>query len=128
MRLYQKLREETPDGFRLLADSAFPGGSSVNGSAKILRVPKENSREYDRRQRQWYDAITRQRQAVEWGMRSIQSAFQRLRIPLPSDHEQRRKILNVIFRLHNFRVSEVNVSQIRSVYYDPYIERNDDNQ
>ena len=128
MELYEKLEDKVPENFRLLADSAFSGASAVHRPAKILRVPKENSREYNQTQRQWYGAITRQRQAVEWGMRSIQSSFQRVKIPMPSDQHHRRKILEVMFRLHNFRVSETGVNQIRRVFFEPYIEATCRNQ
>jgi hypothetical protein len=62
--------------------------------------------------------ITNARQAVEWGMRSIQGAFGRLRLPLSINPKSRQRILIICFRLHQLRVRRVGINQIQSVY-DP---------
>ncbi|KAI8142636.1 hypothetical protein BJV82DRAFT_613590 [Fennellomyces sp. T-0311] len=46
----------------------------------------------------------------EWGMRSVQSGFQQLKLSLPASDTARSLILRVIFRLHNFRVAEMKIS------------------
>jgi hypothetical protein len=41
------------------------------------------------------------RQTAEWGMRAIQGAFGRLRVPLPVEEDRRSNILELVVRLHN---------------------------
>ncbi|KAI9484396.1 hypothetical protein BDB00DRAFT_856041, partial [Zychaea mexicana] len=42
-----------------------------------------------------------------------------------TDATQRRMILYIIFKLHNYRVSEVQLSQIRRVYQEAWSESNE---
>ncbi|KAI8136524.1 hypothetical protein BJV82DRAFT_639922, partial [Fennellomyces sp. T-0311] len=46
----------------------------------------------------------------EWGMRSVQSGFQQLKLSLPSNDTAHSLILHVIFRLHNFHVAKMKIS------------------
>jgi hypothetical protein len=64
--------------------------------------------------------VKRTRQPAEWGMRVIQGAWCRLKNPLPTDTEKRKRILEMAVRLHNVVASCVNGghNQIRSVYYN----------
>jgi hypothetical protein len=57
------------------------------------------------------------RQATEWGLRSIQSLFPRLkeRFVYKEGGEQ-RIVLKVIVLLYNLRASLVGINQIRNVY------------
>lgn len=57
------------------------------------------------------------RQAAEWGMRSIQGSFGRLRLPLDAnDDGKRRDLLEICMRLHNLRTRLVGINQIRNTY------------
>ncbi|KAK0523144.1 hypothetical protein OC835_006348 [Tilletia horrida] len=107
----------TPPSSFILADSAFPYGKDV--ADRILSKPKENvaTRETDTSKISLWAAITRQRQAAEWGMRALQGAFGRLDLRLTTDKSKRGLLLFVIFRLHNFRTRCVGLNQIKEVYF-----------
>ena len=51
------------------------------------------------------NVYTSLRQASEWGMRGLQGSFPRCkkRLPLPSDKDKRRRVLECIIFIHNFR-------------------------
>ncbi|KAG8686021.1 hypothetical protein FRC11_009655 [Ceratobasidium sp. 423] len=119
--IYTFLRDKTPDGFFLIADSAFPrlgtgnmqkikvplkSGARIRGTPRERRKIKQESRE-----------VTIARQAVEWGMRALQGCFARLYMPLDTHNaEGRARLLQTCFRLHNVRTVRVEINQIRSVY------------
>ncbi|CAD6947117.1 unnamed protein product [Tilletia laevis] len=109
--------ERTPAPFALLADCAFPTNQEVSG--KILSKPKENvaAKEQDGNTHRLWEAIIRQRQAAEWGMRALQGAFGRLDLRLPVHKAKRALILSVIFQLHNWRARHVGLNQIKEVYF-----------
>jgi hypothetical protein len=84
--IYEKLHTRTPEGFYLVADTAFPRGSAqIEG--KIYALIKtgqairgttaqiEEKLVFDRE-------LLSYRQTAEWGMRSLQGSFGRLRLPL----------------------------------------------
>lgn len=57
------------------------------------------------------------RQSAEWGMRSLQGSFGRLRVPLEINHSDRRgDLLEICVRLQNLRTDLVGINQLRSVY------------
>lgn len=57
------------------------------------------------------------RQTAEWGNRSLQGSFGRLRVPLEIKHTARRaNLLETVTRLHNLRARRVGLNQIRTVY------------
>jgi hypothetical protein len=62
------------------------------------------------------------RQAAEWGMRSLQGTFTRLKTRLPENKLKRRQLVSSILLLHNFRTNIVGIGQIRAVF-DPEYER-----
>ncbi|KAE8206298.1 hypothetical protein CF327_g7582 [Tilletia walkeri] len=123
--LYEFLKssKQTPKKFALLADSAFPRGKDVQGH--ILSKPKEKKvmTETDVSKLRLWEAITRQRQAAEWGMRALQGAFGRLDLRLPVDKRKRSTILSVIFSLHNFRARRVGLNQLKEVYFPQWASR-----
>jgi hypothetical protein len=56
-------------------------------------------------------------QTAEWGMRTIQGSFGRLRVPLNiSNPSQRQQLLKTVVRLANLQSTMVGISQIRNVY------------
>jgi hypothetical protein len=57
------------------------------------------------------------RQTAEWGMRALQGAFGRLRVPLDINDTYRRvRIIELSCRMHNVRTLCMGINQIRSVY------------
>lgn len=57
------------------------------------------------------------RQTAEWGMRSIQGSFGRLRLPLSINNiHSRANLLEICFRLHNLRTRRIGQNQIQAVY------------
>ncbi|KAG3023224.1 hypothetical protein PC128_g6519 [Phytophthora cactorum] len=61
-------------------------------------------------------AITSARQAAEWGMWSVGKVYSRLNHPLPYDPVLRGLRLNNLFRMANYRVRTVGISQIRTTF------------
>ncbi|ETP21260.1 hypothetical protein F441_05159 [Phytophthora nicotianae CJ01A1] len=55
-------------------------------------------------------------QTAEWRMGSTQKVYSRLNLPLPYDPELRGLQISNMFRLVNFRVRTVEISQIRSTF------------
>ena len=120
-QIYAKLRDKTPEGYYLVADSAFPKGhDQIRG--RIHAPIKEGTRlPADPIQRAEALAFNRQllslRQAAEWGNGMLQRVFGRLRVPLPIRYTRYRAILlELCFRLFNLRTRRVGLSQIRTVY------------
>jgi hypothetical protein len=57
------------------------------------------------------------RQTAEWGMRTMQGSFGRLRVPLDINDEMgRQALLETCVRLNNIRARCVGINQIRNVY------------
>ena len=60
---------------------------------------------------------TSMRQAAEWGMRAIQSAFPRLRDRIRfEEHGERRIFLSLVPLLYNFRLAHVGLNQLQNTY------------
>ncbi len=59
------------------------------------------------------------RQAVEWGMRSLQGSYPRLkdRFLFSDDRQDRRIFLHLISLLLNFRTTYVGMNQLQSTFY-----------
>ena len=119
--IYQQLRSSVPDGFYLVADSAFPkGNQSVAGKIQVpLKSGQRISR--DPTEQEYILTINRQllsyRQTAEWGMRIIQGSFGRLRVPLNISSTQRRhRLLETCIHLVNIHTRLVGISQIKNVY------------
>jgi hypothetical protein len=117
--VYSKLANDTPDGFFLIGDTAF---QSEELADKIHTPLKQgNVLPADRYERaaaiEYSNKITQARQPVEWGMRSLQSVFNRLRVPLKvHDPTGRQRLLETCVRLHNLRVVCTGINQTCSVY------------
>ncbi|KAA1074568.1 hypothetical protein PGT21_010309 [Puccinia graminis f. sp. tritici] len=127
--LYEQLLERTPPGYRIISDMAFPR-KSERIQARILapakrgdRLPRE-SVEFARLQllnEQLFSA----RQAAQWGMRSIQGSFGRLKMPLPAtDHQYQADLLQIACRLHQLRCRSVGINQTATVYQSVWDDNN----
>ena len=119
--IYEKLEHETPDGYCIVADSAFPAGHD-RIAGKILVPLKAGERlPEDAAKRKYMLQLSRSilsyHQTAEWGMRELQGSFGRLRVPLEiEDMERRADLIESCFRLHNLRTRLVGINQIRNVY------------
>ncbi|KAA1080596.1 hypothetical protein PGT21_014072 [Puccinia graminis f. sp. tritici] len=119
--LYDQLLHHTPPGYRVISDTAFPR-KSARLQSRILAPVKRGDRlptdalDFARLQL-LNEQLVSARQAAEWGMRSIQGSFARLKLPLPaSDHAYRLKVLQVVCRLHQLRCQSVGINQTATVY------------
>ena len=119
--IYEKLEHETPDGFCVVADSAFPQGHDRN--AGKIRVslkagqPLPMNLVQRRRVLDLSQSVLSYHQTAEWGMRELQGSFGRLRIPLGiEDMEKRADLIETCFGLHNLRVRMVGINHIKNVY------------
>jgi DDE superfamily endonuclease len=119
--IYEKLRTRTPEGFYLVADTAFPrGAKQIEGK---IRAPIKSGQRMrgtveEIQQRVAFDReLLSYRQTAEWGMRGLQGSFGRLRIPLEiGRQDERGDLLEICVRLNNLRAELVGINQIRSVY------------
>lgn len=125
--LYDKLLNRTPEGSFILSDTAFP--RLAPWMKNKIRAPiKDGDRLPDDpmerlQMKRMSEHVTSARQAAEWGMRSLQGSFGRLKVPLPiNDHRWRRNILEVCSMLHNVRTVRVGINQIRTVYEAVWLE------
>ena len=125
--IYDKLEHDTPDGYSIVADAAFPTGH--NRIAGKILVPLKANEELpqNRTQREHKLQLSRSilsyRQTAEWGMRELQGSFGRLRILLGAeDMEKRADLIETCFRLHNLRTRLVGINQIKNVYVPAWSE------
>jgi hypothetical protein len=131
--IYQKLRTRTPDGFYLVADTAFPrGAQQIEGK---IRAPFKTGQRmqgtiteieqclaFDRQ-------LLSYRQTAEWGMRGLQGSFGRLRIPLEINRQRERgNLIEICLRLNNMRARLVGINQIRTVYMLLWKQSHDDEE
>ena len=119
--IYDKLEHETPDGYCVVADTAFPTGHGrIAGKIRVplkagVNLPQDSAQR--KHAFQLSRSILSYRQTAEWGMRELQGSFGRLRIPLEiEDMEKRADLIESCFRLHNLRTRLVGINQIKNVY------------
>lgn len=100
--IFKKLFQSTPDGYWIIADTAFPRGTQrIHG--RIKAPLKDNYR--------------RPADAAEWGMRTFRSSFGRLRVPLEiNNNNGRADLLEICVRLNNVRAARVQINEIRQTY------------
>ena len=70
------------------------------------------------------NVFTSLRQSSEWGMRALQGSFPRCKKRLPGNCKMRRRVLESIVLIHNFRTDLVGSNQISTVFdpeYEGYI-------
>jgi len=130
-QIYASLRDHTPPGYYIVADTAFPCGTNdiqgwicaplkqgqhVQGSVTEINERMAFNRE-----------VLSYRQTAEWGMRGIQGALGRLHVPLEiANKDSRGDLIKICIRLHNLRAIRVGINQIRSVYLKCWQETADD--
>ncbi|EGZ26545.1 hypothetical protein PHYSODRAFT_470293 [Phytophthora sojae] len=122
LQFRQKLldAELNPDPrYGVVSDSAFPCGDDMIG--RILTPLKEGDLgrlvpSVRPAAQRMSAAITSVRQDAEWGMGSIEKVYHRLLHPLPYDVGKRKQRLDNLFRLLNYRVRTLEISQIRTTF------------
>ncbi|PPQ64806.1 hypothetical protein CVT26_002638 [Gymnopilus dilepis] len=120
--IYERLRNQTPAGYYLVTDTAFPQGTADIQGIKIKAPMKSGARlPHNRQAREQLMDMNNQllsfRQTAEWGMRALQGSFGRLRVPLDiNKNTQRGDLLETVVRLYQLRVRKVGINQIRNVY------------
>ncbi|KII84777.1 hypothetical protein PLICRDRAFT_57297 [Plicaturopsis crispa FD-325 SS-3] len=129
--VFETLRRFTPEGYYLVADTAFPRGTAsiagkikapLKGGQRITADPTEQQR-IMRYQRQ----LLSYRQTAEWGMRMFQGSWGRLRVPLDvNDEGGRKELLELCVRSSNVRTRCVGINQIRNVYMPRWQESEDE--
>ncbi|KAA1473663.1 hypothetical protein DENSPDRAFT_780286 [Dentipellis sp. KUC8613] len=129
--IYEKLRTRTPPGYYIVADTAFPRGTSqIEGRIRApLKVGHQlEGTPMEIAERLAFDReILSYRQTAEWGMRALQGSFGRLRVPLNISHiPKRADILELCLRLHNLRTLKVGINQIRTVYMGHWLHTAED--
>ena len=104
-----------------MADTAFPHGT--NQIEGCIRVPLKSGKRIpgspDEVQAimDFNRQLLSYRQTAEWGNRSLQGSFGRLRIPLEVKHtDKRADLLEICLRLHNLQCRRVSYNQISNVY------------
>jgi hypothetical protein len=119
--IFEQLRTQAPKGYYLVADSAFPRGAFLVKDK--IKAPLKGGSVVpgDHQELTELLAFNRQllsyRQTAEWGMRTIQGSFGRLRVPLPiNDENAHKELLETCLRLVCLRACRVGISQIRNVY------------
>lgn len=121
-KVYDMLEDRTPDPYKLIADSAF------QYKHERLLTPFKRG-QLDRRdpvvaaaQLEFHTHIVQARQAAEWGMRTLQGTFGRLRQPMSgTDFEGNQRLLVVICYLFNLRTRRmVEGNQIKTVFDSEY--------
>lgn len=119
--IYEKLDKETPDGFCLVADSAFPRGHDQVAGKILIPLKAGQTLPLDSREQehtiQLSQSILSYHQTAEWGMRELQGSFGRLWIPLEAENlDQWADLIETCFRLHNLRTRLVDINHIKNVY------------
>lgn len=130
--IYTHLDQQVPDGFWLVADSAFPrGAGTVRDKIKApikagMSIPRDP--DLQREVLAFNRQLLSYRQTAEWGMKMMQGSFGRLQVPLPiSDTTLRKKFIETCMRLFNLRSARVGINQIHSVY-EPIWRKSEDEQ
>jgi len=114
---YARIEGDVPDGYAVLADTAFP---SLGG--KVLRPLKISEALTASPKSQTLSRIVSgMRVPCEWGNRGLQACFPRLRLPLPVNNELRSQIITTCVLLCNFRTRKMDYGQIRTYYHKDYI-------
>ncbi|KAF7340349.1 hypothetical protein MVEN_01954100 [Mycena venus] len=131
--IYEKLRTRTPDGFYLVADTAFPrGAQQIEGKirAPIKAGQRMQGTVAEIEERLAFDReLLSYRQTAEWGMRGLQGSFGRLRIPLEINRQREcGDLIEICLRLNNLRARLVGINQIRNVYIPLWKQNREDEE
>ncbi|KAI7933714.1 hypothetical protein MJO28_017506 [Puccinia striiformis f. sp. tritici] len=119
--LYHQLLHNTPEGYRVISDTAFPQVTKrldyrIVAPSKCGDQLPTNPVDFAQL-KLFNNKLVSARQAAEWGMQSIQGSFSRLKLPLPAaDHEYREEVIELAVRLHQVKCQSVGINQTQTVY------------
>ena len=103
--VYEWLLHNTPEGSYLVADTAFPHGTShVSGKIKAPLKQGNHLSSSLLLRTEWLtfdQQLLLYRQTAEWGMHALQGAFGQLRVPLNVDADRQFLLLRVVVWAHN---------------------------
>ncbi|KAG2048889.1 hypothetical protein BDR06DRAFT_984583 [Suillus hirtellus] len=129
--IYTKLCLDTPPGYYIVADTAFPHGTtSIDGRIctplKHGQVLCGSAAEIEEHM-VFNCQLLSYCQTAEWGMRAIQGAFGRLHMPLDiTNQEAHSNLIEICLRLHNLHAVCVGINQIWTVYMKHWQATKDD--
>jgi len=115
------LAEEVPEGYVLLGDPGFEGqfSSAFVRTTRASDTPLSADSFLRSYQLKAYSWISKVRQGIEWGNRSIKGAYPRLRTGLPIANKKRLMLISIGLFLHQLRtrlMGAIAGNQIASVY------------
>jgi hypothetical protein len=119
--VYDKLLHETPPGFWINSDTAFPRCTNHLDYQIAAPAKKGDWLPQSPTEFAWLkvfnDQLVSAWQAAEWGMRSMQGSFSRLKLPMPADnHAFQAEVLELAVRIHQIRCRLVGINQTQTVY------------
>ena len=104
-------------GVKCVMDSAFANANKES----IIKSKKRETIASTAESREEFEelmAALSVRQAAEWGMRALQGAFGRLKLVWPyEENDERYWGLSVIALLYNYSANNMDLNQIRRVYW-----------
>ena len=110
--------------YKICVDQGFPRSGEAYGTL-VGPVTKRAARRLHQEVREYLVRInnvhTSLCQASKWGMRGLQGTFPRWKKRLPSDHFQRRLVIEAIVLIHNYRTELVGFNQINTVFDSEYV-------
>jgi DDE superfamily endonuclease len=120
--IYDKLEEKYNEtGGVCCVDSAF----ATNTNDYLFKSGQHVSEARDATHMIMMREATSLRQASEWGMRAIQGAFPRLKRKIKYEEKgERRRILQLVPLLYNYRLEAVGLNQIRNTYVQEWSKDN----
>lgn len=112
--IYDKLEAKFNEtGGVCCVDSAY----ASNSSPYLLRSAQDVTGARDAEELVRLTEATSLRQASEWGMRGIQGAFPKLKDQIKYEEKgERRRLLQLVPLLYNYRLEAVGLNQIRNTY------------
>jgi hypothetical protein len=110
--------------YKICVDQGFPRSGEAYGTL-VGPVTKRATRRLHRDVREYLLQISNVHmllhQASKWGMRGLQGTFPCWKKRLPSDHFQRRLVIEAIVLIHNYRTELVGFNQINTVFDSEYV-------
>jgi hypothetical protein len=119
---FSHIKERIGD-YKICVDQGFPRSGNAYGTL-VGPIPKRSARRLHSSVRDnlicLSNVYTSLRQANEWGIGGLQGTFPRCKMCLPSDKLKRRRVIECIILVHNFRTELVGHNQIADVFAPEY--------
>jgi hypothetical protein len=122
-RLFISHIKERIGDYKICVDQGFPRSGDTYGIL-VGPIPERSARQLHSSDRDnlicLSNVYTSQWQASEWGMPGLQGTFPQCKMCLPSDKLKRRRVIECIIMVHNFRTEIVGHNQISTVFAPEY--------